>query len=550
MPEVGAHGRHRQVIGRHRNVMRLSRVNRPISVIAALAIGAALLAVSPWSPKRSDAASLMVPSVTGTITLGSTMRSGTSIVSSNKQFALVMQVDGNLVFTAQGQALWNSGTVGKPGAWAAMQTDGNLVVYSAAGVALWSSRTSGHPDAKAIITTDGNFAIVGASATYWQTMTVDSTLGSGRTLVANQSLFSKSHEYVLMMQSDGNLVMYGQTATWTTHTSGNPGAWVAMQTDGNLVEYSAAGRALWDTQTNGKGGATLQITDSNNLAVTSPQSVIYWQSAPPRTSGSSSTGTPVGSAPTTSTLAVGHWLGPAQSLTNGGYQLQMQTDGNLVLRGGGRVLWATNTVGHPGAALVMQGDGNLVIYKSQTNLASLWSARSYGTGATTTTLGSDGNILISTAAGVAVFEAPGGAAGLKIVAAASRTIGLPYCWDGGTQYGPTNGIDNACTGKVVGYDCSGLALYAVYQATHVLLDHYSGSQYNNYASNGGVRVARSALKPGDLVFFVGDDGDTAQPGHVGIYAGNGKIIDAQQDGVPVAVHSIYSDYVGAVRYWH
>jgi len=250
------------------------------------------------------------------------------------------------------------------------------------------------------------------------------------------------------------------------------------------------------------------------------------------------------------TLIAGHKLMANQGLTLGGYHLNMQSDGNLVLRSGSRATWASNTAGHAGAWVILQGDGNLVIYTAGGTAKALWSSHTFGTGATSLALTATGSIMISTGAGVEVYQAPSGAQGTKIVAAAMSTLGLPYCWDGGNQGGPTNGIDAACTGKTVGYDCSGLAMYAVYQATHVVLQHYSGSQYNDYAHYGGVRVAKTALQPGDLVFFVGDDGNTTQPGHVGIYAGNGKMIDAAHDGVPVAVHTLYSDYVGAVRYWH
>ena len=47
----------------------------------------------------------------------------------------------------------------------------------------------------------------------------------------------------------------------------------------------------------------------------------------------------------------------------------------------------------------------------------------------------------------------------------------------------------------------------------------------------------------------GDDGTTAVPGHVGVYAGNGTMVDAQQSGVPVGIHNLYNGYIGAVRYW-
>jgi NlpC/P60 family/Stage II sporulation protein/Repeat of unknown function (DUF346) len=134
-----------------------------------------------------------------------------------------------------------------------------------------------------------------------------------------------------------------------------------------------------------------------------------------------------------------------------------------------------------------------------------------------------------------------------IVAAAQGQLGLPYCFAGGDINGPTIGRDAACTGNMVGFDCSGLALYAVYQATGILLPHYSITQYTNASAYGGVRVTRAQLLPGDLVFFIGAGGPS--PGHVGVYIGNGQMIDAQQDGVPVAIHPLQSDYVGAVRYW-
>ncbi len=134
-----------------------------------------------------------------------------------------------------------------------------------------------------------------------------------------------------------------------------------------------------------------------------------------------------------------------------------------------------------------------------------------------------------------------------IVAAAQGQLGLPYCFAGGDIDGPTIGLDAACTGSTVGFDCSGLALYAVYQATGILLPHYSITQYTNASVYGGVRVTRAQLLPGDLVFFTGAGGPS--PGHVGVYIGNGQMIDAQQSGVPVAVHPLQSDYVGAVRYW-
>ena len=86
------------------------------------------------------------------------------------------------------------------------------------------------------------------------------------------------------------------------------------------------------------------------------------------------------------------------------------------------------------------------------------------------------------------------------------------------------------------FDCSGLVVWA-YAQEGIALPHYTGSLWNS-----GMHVARSDLEPGDLVFFFADIS------HVGIYVGDGMMIDAPDFGVPVQVEPIFwSAYVGAVR---
>jgi peptidoglycan DL-endopeptidase CwlO len=86
------------------------------------------------------------------------------------------------------------------------------------------------------------------------------------------------------------------------------------------------------------------------------------------------------------------------------------------------------------------------------------------------------------------------------------------------------------------FDCSGLVVWA-YAQEGIALPHYTGSLWNS-----GVHVARADLEPGDLVFFFADIS------HVGIYIGDGMMIDAPDFGVPVKVDPVYwSAYDGAVR---
>lgn len=87
------------------------------------------------------------------------------------------------------------------------------------------------------------------------------------------------------------------------------------------------------------------------------------------------------------------------------------------------------------------------------------------------------------------------------------------------------------------YDCSGLTLWS-YAHAGVSLPHSAADQYGY-----GTHVSRDQLQPGDLVFF--DDGGSI--GHVGIYVGNGQMIDANHSGGSVGVRDLYDGYAGATR---
>jgi len=86
------------------------------------------------------------------------------------------------------------------------------------------------------------------------------------------------------------------------------------------------------------------------------------------------------------------------------------------------------------------------------------------------------------------------------------------------------------------FDCSGLTMRA-WGAAGVALPHSSAAQYGS-----GRHIAASDLQPGDLVFYY-------HPiSHVGMYIGNGMIVNAENPSVGVKVTGLYSmPYVGAVR---
>ncbi|HEY6681907.1 MAG TPA: NlpC/P60 family protein [Propionibacteriaceae bacterium] len=115
----------------------------------------------------------------------------------------------------------------------------------------------------------------------------------------------------------------------------------------------------------------------------------------------------------------------------------------------------------------------------------------------------------------------GSGKGAKALAYAKAQLGEPYVRNGA---GPS------------GWDCSGLTMRA-WGSVGVSLPHSAGQQ-----SNRGRSVNRSDLQLGDLVFFY------SPISHVGLYAGNGRVIHAPRPGKSVEYIKIsYMDYAGARR---
>lgn len=193
----------------------------------------------------------------------------------------------------------------------AMQNDGNVVLYID-GKHYWSSGTHGH-------------------------------------------LISR-----LIMQADGNLVLYGKDgiANWSSGTAGNPGAHFTIQTDGNAVIYSSGGSALWSSGTNGIPNGLDYVSHSMSSAGSS--AILY----------------------------------PGQRMitANRNYDFVLQGDGNLVLYSHGNAIWSSKTAGKSVSNLDLQVDGNMVLYG--TNGKAVWNSRTPGHGASTLDLQGDGNLVL------------------------------------------------------------------------------------------------------------------------------------------------------------
>ena len=97
---------------------------------------------------------------------------GAGLKSSNGQYRLTMQADGNLVlYDSQNQPLWASNTDGMAVQKCSMQNDGNLVLYLFDGRPVWASNTDGKPGAFLWLQDDGNLVIYHNRIPIWASNT-------------------------------------------------------------------------------------------------------------------------------------------------------------------------------------------------------------------------------------------------------------------------------------------------------------------------------------------------------------------------------------------
>lgn len=252
-------------------------------------------------------------------------------------------------------------------------------------------------------------------------------------LTAGQHMVSADRRFALVMQADGNAVVYQRhadtgelrEARWSTGTAGSGADRIVLQGDGNLVVYAGA-NAVWNSKT--RDGAALRLQDDGNLVLSRSDGGVAWhahsvgaeemslgslirsygpvqpQGAPPaavatpappppqppaqappqaRQAAPAVQPVPPGLAVVGSALGNGR-LGVNQAVVspNGRYVTVFQGDGNLVaydMLGGMKALWSSNTQGRgAGGFAAMQGDGNLVVYDAGGR--ALWASGTEGRG--------------------------------------------------------------------------------------------------------------------------------------------------------------------------
>lgn len=140
-----------------------------------------------------------------------------------------------------------------------------------------------------------------------------------------------------------------------------------------------------------------------------------------------------------------------------------------------------------------------------------------------------------------------------VINRALAQLGVTYAWGGGDADGPTQGIRDGGVADAhsdytkVGFDCSGLTLYA-YAGIGVAVPHQTQAIWAAFPH----LTDRATLKPGDLLLY-SDNGAANGIHHVGIYLGQDRMVEAPQSGDVVKISDAIWDgqrgteFIGAVR---
>ncbi len=218
------------------------------------------------------------------------------------------------------------------------------------------------------------------------------TLLDNQTLAAGQTLLSGDGHFELSMQSDGNLVLYVRNdgalgrALWSSHTSGDKGDHAVLQDDGDMALVSSGGQVLWSTDTSGVGCANLVLQDDGNLVLYDHTKAVW------------ASGTVDSKLVSRDKLTAGQRI----FSPNEQYELQMSSDGDLVLDGpGANELWSSGTSG-TGTFAELRSDGNFVVVDGAGHDA--WLTHTDSDSGDHVSLQDDGNLVVYGSGGQAVWS--------------------------------------------------------------------------------------------------------------------------------------------------
>jgi hypothetical protein len=312
---------------------------------------------------------------------------------------VVFQENGDLaVYGPDGGFRWHSDTGERNANRAIMQTDGNFVIYTSAGVPIWNTGTANHPGAYLQMQADGNLVLYAGSSALWASNTRLPGPNGCRNLWYDQQLalgesVTSCNGHVKLTFTAGELVLkVDNVQKWSSGTGGSGAYTAILQHDGNFVLYNREDRAVWNTGTPGHTGAHLQVQNDNNVVLYASNGGLLW-----------STSTWAAQPSGCRDLRANQQFLPGYGVSacNGSTRLTLQTDGNLVLKDGSKVLWSSGTAGKDARFAMLQNDGNFVIYDSDDQ--AIWNTGVVGNANARLSVQNDGNLVLYRASGSVIW---------------------------------------------------------------------------------------------------------------------------------------------------
>ena len=101
-------------------------------------------------------------------------------------------------------------------------------------------------------------------------------LSPNEELPKDHPLISPNGRFRLVLQQDGNLVLYeGNHPHWASGTHGQAVQRCVMQGDGNLVIYGFSNNPIWASGTHGNPGSFLVVQDDRNVVIYKPNHPVW-----------------------------------------------------------------------------------------------------------------------------------------------------------------------------------------------------------------------------------------------------------------------------------
>ena len=211
---------------------------------------------------------------------GEELKTGEKLCSTNGDYRLDMQEDGNLVvYHKTFGATWASFTQFSGSVRAKLEDDGNFKLWDLQNNLKFETKTSGKGGAKIILLNDGRLQVLNEeNETIWNARDTSGfldkgclpVLTGGQTLNRGQSVCSVNKRFNLIMEDGGNLVVYQNSnheKVWEAGANGRGGVRADMQEDGNFVIYTKDNAVPWSSDTWRAGPSYLELSDEGVLQV-------------------------------------------------------------------------------------------------------------------------------------------------------------------------------------------------------------------------------------------------------------------------------------------